>query len=445
MEHASRRTIERTIRTSVFAMLTVAAICSTSSVAVAGLSGPAPMDEQQPLQLPGGVSVYPTLPFQLGEVDLTTIGVSDNELLDVGPGGGTPVTTSGDAGLLIVDDDLLDCPNATFTSIQAAVTAALPGETIKVCRGTYMEQVTIPPGKDGLTLFSEGALQAVIKAPLIMTDPKAIVRINGAQNVTLRHFTISGPGGSGCDSIRWGVRVDGAGSATITHNHITEIHDTPFSGCQNGIGVNVGRNSEQQTGFAIVDHNLIDKYQKGGVFVDGRLASAVERSQATVAYNEIVGIGPNPIIAQNGIQISRNAVADVHHNKVSQNVYIAPTGLPEADATGILIFTQPAGGVIVHHNDVFLNEDGVFLFTTQATEVSYNRARNNLLDGIYAGPDTSENSIRYNNSRDNQEHDCHDDSTGTHNMPAAVANEWEKDLGNTENKPGLCKHATVTP
>ena len=58
-----------------------------------------------------------------------------------------------------------------------------------------------------------------------MTDPKAIVRVNGAQDVTIRHFTITGPGGGGCDSIRYGVRVDGDGSALITDNHITEIRD----------------------------------------------------------------------------------------------------------------------------------------------------------------------------------------------------------------------------
>ena len=41
----------------------------------------------------------------------------------------------------------------------------MPGDKIKVCRGVYLEQVTIPDEKDGLTLFSVPALQAVIKAP----------------------------------------------------------------------------------------------------------------------------------------------------------------------------------------------------------------------------------------------------------------------------------------
>lgn len=44
---------------------------------------------------------------------------------------------------IIVDDDKLECPSATFTSIQAAVNAASPGDQIIVCKGVYVEQITI--------------------------------------------------------------------------------------------------------------------------------------------------------------------------------------------------------------------------------------------------------------------------------------------------------------
>jgi nitrous oxidase accessory protein NosD len=326
--------------------------------------------------------------------------------------------------MLIVDDNGLDCPNFQYMTIQAAVTAANPGDTIKVCAGTYLEQVTIPVGKDGLTLFSAPDLQAIIKAPLTMADPKAIVRVNGARDVTIRHFTITGPGDALCDSIRWGVRVDNGGSALITDNHITEIHDTPFSGCQNGIGVLIGRNLEGTTGSGTVVHNLIDKYQKGGVVVDK------SGSSAEVAYNEVVGAGPTPVIAQNGIAVSRGAQGDVHHNKVSQNVY---TG-PDFVATGILPFSNPIARV--HHNDVFLNDVGIAPFVVAAgtVEVSYNNARNNVDDGIHAYAPTSGNLIAYNKAFENGMNDCADDTNPTQNQ-------WVKDLGRTESQDGLCKQA----
>src|SRR5690349_7939976 len=46
------------------------------------------------------------------------------------------------AATLIVDDDL-SCAGATHASIQAAVNAAAPGDTVRVCPGTYAETVTI--------------------------------------------------------------------------------------------------------------------------------------------------------------------------------------------------------------------------------------------------------------------------------------------------------------
>ena len=38
---------------------------------------------------------------------------------------------------ILVDDDNVQCPTATFSNIQAAIDAASPGETIRVCAGTY--------------------------------------------------------------------------------------------------------------------------------------------------------------------------------------------------------------------------------------------------------------------------------------------------------------------
>ena len=51
--------------------------------------------------------------------------------------------------------------------------------------------------------------------------------------------------------------------------------------------------------------------------VDGTADSSVANSSAEVAYNQIDGIGPTAVIAQNGIQVSRDATANVHHNVVA--------------------------------------------------------------------------------------------------------------------------------
>ena len=59
-----------------------------------------------------------------------------------------------------VDDDLVQRPDANFTSIQDAVDAASPGDTIIVYPGTYTENVDV--NKDHLTIKSEGGADSTI-------------------------------------------------------------------------------------------------------------------------------------------------------------------------------------------------------------------------------------------------------------------------------------------
>ena len=356
------------------------------------------------------------------------------------------------AKVITVDDNGADCRKADFTSIQAAVNAASPGDTIKVCAGTYVEQVTIPAGKNGLTLRSHVPEAAIIKAPAVMVDPKAIVRVNGAQDVTINGFTITGPGGGPCDSLRYGVRVDGGGSATISQNHIVDIRDTPFSGCQNGHGILVGRVAEGQTGKATIFKNKIDGYQKGGIVISN------VGSSAEITDNVITGIGPTAAIAQNGVQISGGATAIVRTNEISQNQY---TPMTFASA-GILLFapgsvtvehntlshndesiySQDVDGAVLQHNKISFNTfDGIGLIGTTGSIIAHNFSDNNGFDGIYVSSDSSGNTITNNKMEANAEHDAHDDSAGT--GTAGSANTWEKNhcaSPNPENRPGLCDH-----
>ena len=357
------------------------------------------------------------------------------------------------AKVIVVDDNGADCRKPDFNTIQAAVNAAAPGDTIKVCAGTYTEQVTIPASKNGLTLRSHVPLAAVIKAPPVMTDPKAVVRVSGAQDVTIDAFTITGPGGGTCDSLRYGVRVDGGGEAAITHNHITEIRDNPFGGCQNGNAIQVGRQFEGQTGTATITKNKIDRYQKSGVVVDNAGSSAEIRD------NEITGVGPTATIAQNGIQISRGAAADVRGNEISQNLFSPQTFA----SAGILTF-QINGGVQIEHNVVSDNDESLYLTDSAAlvvrhnkvsrstfdgigldgvtdSTIAYNFSEGGGFDGIWVGSNSTNNFITNNQMEANADHDAHDDSVGP--RTGGTANTWEKNhcgSPNPENKPGLCAH-----
>jgi hypothetical protein len=384
----------------------------------------------------GPVTILPTPLFALGEVDLSTLGVSPLELAAVGP---AVVTASAGDGpnMFIVDDDGLQCPNAAFVTIQSAVAAAGPGDQIKVCAGLYPEQVRIT--KPGLTLFSEVPLAAVIQAPLVMTPPKSIVTV-GADDVTVRQFTIKGPYAdvpqcsAALQDRHTGVRIV-SGSATLLGNHITMIEDInpALGGCQDGIAVQVGRRAEMQAGSAEIRNNLIDDYQKGGVVVDG------PDSYAWVTQNVIDGGGQTAVIARNGVQVGRDASADVDHNIVRRNLFVRAASTDSA--SGILLF-ETAAHVSTDHNDAEQNGIGIAVFEGAiGLLIDHNDVHQSVNGGIAAFTGSAGNTISYNKATENLPVDCYDETFGP--GTAGTANFWIKDMGDTQSRPGLCKGATT--
>jgi nitrous oxidase accessory protein NosD len=342
----------------------------------------------------------------------------------------------------IVDDDgrasaPANCGAATptFNMIEPAVEASSPGDTVNVCPGTYPEQVSVEADENGLTLRSLVFRAAVIKAPPVMTDPGDIVTINGAQNVTLRDFTVAGPLPDllFCSLFqRTGVRVIGGGSAIIRGNRITEIRSASpaLRGCQNGFAIAVGRQFEGQIGRATIFDNQLDLYQKGGIFVDNAGSSAEIRT------NLVQGDGPTPIIAQNGIQISRGAVARVAANRVQDHTYSLA---PATGGTGIFL-SQAGATTTVSDNQAVRNDWNIFVGGTTGARILRNVLLDStFFDGIRMSASTADNRIEDNFLRNNREHDCHDDSVGPNNPPALVANLWINNDGLTENRIGLCQ------
>jgi hypothetical protein len=202
-------------------------------------------------------------------------------------------------------------------------------------------------------------------------------------------------------------------------------------GCQNGFGLAVGRQFEAQTGRVTAFGNLIDLYQKGGIFIDN------VGSGGELWDNLIQGESPHPITAQNGIQISRGAVVNFRSNRVQDNTYALA---PATGGTGVLLFDAGAGTRISNNrlvrNDWNLNASGATSGVLIRRNVALDATE---FDGISMGAMTANNRIEENFLRGNQRFDCRDLSTGPYNPPALVANPWIDNDGITENKPGLCQ------
>jgi len=392
-----------------------------------------------------------------------------------------------------------DCPATAFTSIQAAVDASGPNDTIKVCPDTYAEQVQITGhNHDGLKLVSVQPLGAVIQWPAVdtpLTDHQ-LVDVKNADRVSIRGFTITGPFNSlGCSTDRHeGVLFENAFDGRLAYNHVTLIWDSnpALFGCQQGDAVAVGRRLSNAPPFGVsasarVENNWIDQYQKNGVQVwsPGTFAS-VENNTITGSTDATLRAS----IISNGVVVFGQAAAVVDHNEISRNHWT-----PAPESLGIILDLAPPGSSRADHNRIFDNDLGIETDSVNNIEISHNDILNNLSDAIWlcglCGPttgivvranevhgnggsgvllegakanlvksneiesngpappgiDTTDgirvdststgNQIRSNQLRGNVTHDCHDDSTGT--ASAGTANTWNENQGQTENRPGLCE------
>ena len=221
--------------------------------------------------------------------------------------------------------------------LQRAIDTARPHTSILVS-GTCQENVTIPLGKDGITLDGGGSAAITAIDP---TQPAVLVR---AQDITVRGFTIAGGLG--------GVAVTQGGRALIDGN---VIRDSGF------YGVVVS-----QLSAAVIVNNTIQNHQQAGIgvaetsyaFIGFVLASdsvaspnviTGNRAQGVVvfrgSYARIVGneISQN---GANGVNVRESSSAQISDNTVNGNgangVFVAQgSGVVLGSDMGNTIFTRP--------------------------------------------------------------------------------------------------------
>lgn len=339
---------------------------------------------------------------------------------------------------VIVDDDGMargnSCNNKkpTFSRIGDAISAAGDGVEIVVCPGTYREQVTIPYGKDGITLRARKPYATVLKAPGQSVGSGSIIHVAGARDVTIRGFIITGPlaDPAVCSLVaQAGVRVDNGGTARIINNLITGIRSTSAGArsCQNGYGVLAGDPATDLPGSAEIVGNVIERYQRAGILVTNA------GSVAEITANVVQGAGPTPVIAQRGVHILNGGYAEVVHNYVADNTF---TRAPEDSGAGILL-ERASVGTFAKYNNVVRNDDNIALLDTDQAFLKGNRTTDaTFFDGIFVDEDSIDNFITENYLRRNAEHDCHDDSVGPDT--AGTENIWIDNDALTENREGLC-------
>ncbi len=282
---------------------------------------------------------------------------------------------------ILVDDDKVQCPTAAYTSIQAAVNAAKSGDVIRVCAGTYHEQVVI--GKslsleadNGVIVVPSGVVANA--AGLSSAEPIAtIILVKNAENVNLQGFIVDGSanGLTACGPTLIGILYQDA-SGSIAHNAVRNVRlANDLTGCQSGLAIDVESSSSGQSRVTIAD-NSVDGYQKNGITADE------PGTEVFVTDNAVSGLGPTTGAAQNGIQIGFGAQGRVTNNVVADNIYSpceSASNCP-SNATGILIYQSD--GVRVERNTVGSNQVGIFVAANNGNIAGNTVFHSVALDGI---------------------------------------------------------------
>lgn len=268
----------------------------------------------------------------------TNVGVS-LVLLVSGLGGGLPALLNSTVFAISPANEYVsttgtnsgDCSVAATPcqTITYALSQADNGTLVHVAAGTYTEALTI---NKAVTIEGAGVSTA-ITAPATFTGGGKIVDIQ-ASGVTLKNLSVNGPfPASGCNDNEYGVYFENGTSATIENSSIVNIHDAnnALFGCQQGIAVRVGSQAAGISASAVLKNDTVTGYQKGGVVVDG------SGSSATITGTTVTGAGAIGSTAQNGIQVSRGAVATIEHDVITGNSYTL-TGSNGATAAGILLY-----------------------------------------------------------------------------------------------------------
>jgi hypothetical protein len=228
----------------------------------------------------------------------------------------------------------MSCKKAGYATIQAAVTAASPGDLIKVCQGKYVENVVITTSN--LTILgTAGAAATMVRAAT-----SNHVFVVAATGVTIRGFTII-PAGVADPDIGINVAIDGATGLRVLENVI-------FRG---RIGINLGCVSAG----SIISSNTLTGQTDAGINIDTCEAPPFPGSHSnSIQHNIACALTPTASIALGGSS---------DNNRIEHNV-----------ATTISVF---GSGNVVRYN------------TTQAAIVnngSGSTLNNNLFDAGVCPP-----------------------------------------------------------
>ena len=218
----------------------------------------------------------------------------------------------------------------SYATLELAVAAANPGDTVSIPAGTY--SIDNPLVLNGVSLQGQGTV--VIQPSGTFTYGATVTAYDQQVNpliwaqgatVTIDSITLKGPGPdaqyNGSASSGDGI-LSSAASFTLSNSIITGIRQQPMGTRSSGRAVVVGE------GNATISNCAISDFQKNGI-------TSYTSGTMTVDNCTITGSGPAGL-SQNGIVVW-HGTANLTNNTISNLAFSGSTGVADA-AAGILAY-----------------------------------------------------------------------------------------------------------
>jgi hypothetical protein len=290
---------------------------------------------------------------------------------------------------LIVDDDKVECPSAGFTHIQDAVDAASPGDQIHICKGIYLEQVTIRKPlnilADNGAILMPSNMQANTTSLFDSSSIATALLVAGTTGVSISGLTVDGVnnGISQCAPDLMGISFQNA-SGELEHIAVRNFKlAMSLDGCQSGTGIFV-QSGNGGVSKVEIDHCTVHDFQKNGITADEKGTIAIIRR------NVVTGIGPTTGAAQNGVQIGFGAAGSILENLVTNNVWAPCTAIATCTAVATNILVAQSDRVEVSGNTAGISQVNIFVDGNLAAIEGNKTFATAVFDGIRLQGDQSQ-------------------------------------------------------
>jgi len=212
----------------------------------------------------------------------------------------------------------------TYGTIQSAIDAAVDGDAVTVCPGTYPEQVSITKSVSLKGVVGMDAPQVVVPAGGLVQNATMAAgtaaaaqilvapAVSGSANVTGLVVDAGDNNNTDCNLTMIGIYYKGAGGRIRKNTVQNQIGPVGHQGCLggNGFGI-VVENQTIGTDSVTIENNSVKNFDRNGIVL--RSPGAV----GTVARNTVTGLGETDVIAQNGIELVDGASANIAFNVLS--------------------------------------------------------------------------------------------------------------------------------